>query len=176
MVKMGSMDHALSAGAWTADPNSSTIEFTVKHNLVGSFRSGFGVVSASLIGGHPPRLEGEVEVASIDVADAQLKAHLLGPDFFDAGRYPELKFGSTEFALSEDGVVRVVGELHICGQRRLVSAVGNLRATGSLTLSLEAAIDRRDFGISFQMQLPKGGDALDYEVRVLVHLVLVERD
>ncbi len=40
-------------------------------------------------------------------------------------------------------------------------------------LDLAATIDRRDWGFSFQAQLPRGGDVLSWEVALSVHLELV---
>ena len=40
-------------------------------------------------------------------------------------------------------------------------------------LDLEAEIDRRDWGMTFQAQLPRGGDVLSWSVQLSVHLELV---
>ncbi|HWH21117.1 MAG TPA: YceI family protein, partial [Solirubrobacterales bacterium] len=68
-------------GTWTVDPVHSTISFAVTHNNVATFRSGFGSYEATLVGGDEAKLEGSVDVSSIDIDDAQLKGHLMTPDF-----------------------------------------------------------------------------------------------
>ena len=50
-------------------------------------------------------LEGTVDVASIEIDEEQLKGHLLSPEFFDAERYPQLRFSSSELSVAEDGAV-----------------------------------------------------------------------
>ena len=40
-------------------------------------------------------------------------------------------------------------------------------------LDLEAEIDRRDWGMTFQAQLPRGGDVLSWTVQLSIHLELV---
>lgn len=50
------------------------------------------------------RLTGAAKVASVDVKDDNLAAHLQGPDFFDAERYPELRFGADRVALDGESV------------------------------------------------------------------------
>lgn len=61
------------AGTYVADPVHSSIHFAVTHNGVSTFRSGFGAYEARLSGGETPRLEGTVEVASIQIEEPQLK-------------------------------------------------------------------------------------------------------
>ena len=76
-----------------------------------------------------------------------------------------------------DGSVAVNGELTIKGRTH------PLRATGSITpaledpfggvrrgMELEAIIDRRQYGLEWNLPLPKGGLALDNDVKLMVNL------
>jgi polyisoprenoid-binding protein YceI len=169
------------AGTYTVDPVHSTIHFAVVHNGVSTFRSGFRGYEAKLTGGEEPRLEGTVEVASVDISEEMLKGHLLSPEFFDAERYPRLRFRSTGFEVAEDGALKLRGELEIRGQAHQVEAVGRLAQLGTdlaggarVGLSLEASVDRRSFGLDWQAELPSGGEVLDYTVDIAVDLELVE--
>lgn len=168
-------------GAYAVDPVHSSIGFSVLHNGVAAFRSGFASYEARLSGGEAARLEGSVEVASIEVDDAQLKGHLLSPEFFDAGRYPQLRFHSTELSVAEDGTATLRGELEIRGERREVEASGrfgriggDLAGNARVGISVNAKVDRRDFGLDWNAELPGGGEVLDYEVAIEVALELVE--
>jgi polyisoprenoid-binding protein YceI len=169
------------AGTYAADPVHSSIGFAVIHNGVSTFRGGFSSYEARLIGGEQPRLEGSVDVSSLDVADEQLKGHLLSPEFFDAGRYPQLRFSSTELEVDEEGAFTVRGELEIKGREHEVEASGRFAQLGAdmtgsprVGLSLEASVDRRDFGLDWQAELPSGGEVLGYEVGIAVELELVK--
>jgi len=169
------------AGTYAVDPVHSTIHFAVVHNGVSTFRSGFRGYEAKLEGGEEPRLEGTVEVASVDIDEEMLKGHLLSPDFFDAERYPRLKFRSTAFEVAEDGALTLRGELEIHGQTHEVEAGGRFAELGTdlagsarVGLSLAASVDRRSFGLEWQAQLPSGGDVLDYTVDIAVDLELVK--
>lgn len=168
------------AGNWALDPVHSSINFAIAHNGLITFRSGFESYEARLTGGEQPRLEGTVEVASIDIDEETLKGHLLSPEFFDVQRFPQLRFASSEVSVSEDGSLRVVGELEIHGERREVEASGRFAHLGEdaygktrVGLSIETTVDRRDFGLDWQAQLPSGGDVLDYAVTINVDLELV---
>ena len=72
-------------GTYTVDPVHSTFGFTVKHNGISLFRGQFEQVDASLRDGV---LRGTVQVDSVKTPIADLKGHLLSPDFFDAERPP----------------------------------------------------------------------------------------
>jgi polyisoprenoid-binding protein YceI len=168
------------AGTWVVDPVHSSVGFAIAHNGVSTFRNGFRSYEARLSGGEAPKLEGSVDVGSIDIAEEQLKGHLLSPDFFDAERYPQLRFGSSELDVAEDGSVRVRGELEIKGQKHEVEASGRFAQLGEdlagnarVGLSLAATVDRRSFGLDWNAELPSGGEVLDYEVSIAVELELV---
>lgn len=166
-------------GTWVVDPVHSSVGFAIAHNGVSTFRSGFRSYEARLTGGEAPRLEGSVDVGSIDIAEEQLKGHLLSPDFFDAERHPRLRFSSTELSVEEDGSLRVRGELEIKGQKHEVEASGRFAQLGEdlagnarVGLSLAATVDRRSFGLDWNAELPSGGEVLDFEVGIAVELEL----
>jgi len=168
------------AGAWSADPVHSSITFAVTHNGVTTFRSGFERYEARLAGGEHPRLEGTVEVESVAIDDEMLKGHLLSPEFFDTQRFPQLRFSSTELSVGEDGSLRVAGDLEIHGETRRVEASGRFAHLGEdaygkarVGLSISSTVNRRDFGLDWQAELPSGGEVLDYAVTISVDLELV---
>jgi polyisoprenoid-binding protein YceI len=167
------------AGTYVVDPVHSSIGFAVIHNGVSTFRSRFRDYEARLTGGDAPQLEGSVEVAGIDIDEEQLKGHLLSPDFFDAERFPQLRFSSTKLSVEEDGSLKLRGELEIKGEKREVEASGRFAQLGAdlagnarVGLSLEATVDRRSFGLDWNAELPSGGEVLDYEVSIAVELEL----
>jgi polyisoprenoid-binding protein YceI len=170
------------AATYVVDPVHSTIGFAVTHAGVSTFRGSFTEYEVRLGGGESPRLEGSVDVNSISIADEQLKGHLLSPEFFDAGQHPSLRFESNSLEVREDGSVEVSGTLEIGGQSREVAKIGGrfaqldgyLDGQPRVGLSLATTVDRRDFGLDWQAELPSGGDALDWQVEIAVELELVE--
>jgi polyisoprenoid-binding protein YceI len=170
-------------GTFQADPVHSTIGFGVKYAGAGTFRGNFADVTASLTAGDDgASLEGAAQVESISVQNPpQFRAHLLGAEFFDAEAHPEITFRSQGVELSDDGSARVEGELTIAGRTQNVTATGTwsepVAAAGGVnraSLLVETTVDRRDFGIEWQMALPNGGDALGYDVTLEVNLALVQ--
>ena len=171
------------AGTYSVDPVHSSINFAITHNGVATFRSGFDAYEARLSGGEAPKLEGTVDVASVKIDEEQLKGHLLSPDFFDASRYPQLRFSSSELNVADDGAVTLRGELEIRGEVREVEASGKFGQLGAdlagnarLGLSIAATVDRRNFGLDWNAELPKGGNVLEYEVAINVELELVAQE
>ena len=170
-------------GVWTVDPVHSSVTFAVTHNNVATFRSGFESYEATLTGGDEAQLVGTVDVQSVDIDEAQLKGHLMSPDFFDTERHPKLTFTSSSLEIAYDGTVRLAGDIEIKGQVREVEATGrfgelpaNLGGNPRVALSLATAVDRRDFGIEFNADLPNGGQVLEWEVAINVDLELVAQE
>jgi polyisoprenoid-binding protein YceI len=87
------------AGTWNLDPVHSRVDFEVSY-LAGTFKGEFHELGAELtVAGGRPSLEGTAKVASVDVKDENLSAHLQSPDFFDAERHPALRFAAEEIRL-----------------------------------------------------------------------------
>jgi polyisoprenoid-binding protein YceI len=170
---------AVPAGTWSLDGVHSSIGFEIAY-LGGSFRGHFDDVDAALATeGETGRITGSARVASVQVKDENLEAHLQSPDFFDAERHPELRFESTDIRRFGDEV-SVHGDITIKGVTRPVELTGTI--SGPITdgygrerigLRLETAVDRTDFGVNWNMPLPSGEPALANEVKLAAELYLV---
>jgi polyisoprenoid-binding protein YceI len=165
-------------GTWTADALHSNANFEVEHGGVSTFRGGFKPVDAKLVAGDDGiSLEGTVKVETISIDDENIRPHVLSPEFFDAERNPDVTFRSTEITGSADDL-QVKGELALAGVALPVEARGTVRgpvetpAGTKLALSLEATIDRTDYGMNWQMDLPAGGSILGNDVKLIVELEL----
>jgi polyisoprenoid-binding protein YceI len=169
------------SGVYRAQPAASSFGFAVRHSNTFWYRGSLPQVEATLRGdGDDLVLEGSARVDSISVVEPEaMRASVLGPEFFDAERHPEVGFRSTAIRLSGDDRLEVDGELTMRGTTRPVSAVGHVAAPriasfGEIAgLDLKATIDRRDFGFDWQAELPGGGVAVGWEVEVSVDLLLV---
>jgi polyisoprenoid-binding protein YceI len=165
-------------GTWSADALHSNANFEVEHGGVATFRGGFKPIDAKLVSGHDGLLlEGTVRVETISIDDENIRPHLLSPEFFDAERNPEVSFRSTAIdGGATDLTVR--GELAFAGVSLPVEAKGRIRgpvstpAAEKVALSLEATIDRTDYGMNWQMDLPAGGSMLGNDVKLIVELEL----
>jgi polyisoprenoid-binding protein YceI len=164
-------------GTWGVDLVHSSIGFAVGYSGIGTFRGTFDEFDAKLVDG---RLEGTAKVASVRVDDENLAGHLQTPDFFDAEQHPELRFVSN--AIERDaGRVTITGDLTLRGVTQPVEIAGTV--SGPLTdaygrqrigFDVETTVNRRDFGIDWNMELPTGAPALADDVAVTANLALVQ--
>jgi polyisoprenoid-binding protein YceI len=169
------------AGMWSLDPVHSRVDFEVSY-LAGTFKGEFHEVAAELtIDGERAALEGAAQVASVDVKDENLSAHLQSPDFFDAERHPQLRFAAHDIRLDGDGKVSVDGELTIRGVTRPVRVTGTVTApiedaygNDRIGLNLTTSVDRTQFGVDWNQPLPSGDPALANDVTILAELQFVK--
>jgi polyisoprenoid-binding protein YceI len=166
---------ALPTGTWNADGVHSTVAFAVDY-MAGTFQGSFSKFDAQVSDG---TLRGSAEVASIEVKDPNLEAHLQGPDFFDAERNPQLTFGASDVQGSGDDL-RIAGEITIKGHTEPVEIRGSVTEPAGdpfgnerFGLKLEATVDRTKFGVSWNNPLPSGEPALSNEVTLIADLQFV---
>jgi polyisoprenoid-binding protein YceI len=165
------------AATWALDRTHSSIGFAIRHNTVETFKGTFDEFDAKLVDG---RLEGTAKVSSVNVEDDNLTGHLQTPDFFDAEQFPELRFDTK--AIELDGArISVAGELTIKGRTNPVELSGTI--AGPVTdgygkerigIDLETTINRHDFGVSWNADLPGGGTMLEDDVVITANLALVQ--
>jgi polyisoprenoid-binding protein YceI len=169
----------LPTGTWQADVVHSHVGFAVGY-VGGTFRGTFSPFDARLDVGPDgsTRLTGSARADSVKVLDENLNAHLLTPDFFDAERAPVLQFASEAFT-TKDAVARgeltvkgttVPVELQVQTGELVVDAYGRAR----VALQLETTVDRRAFGIDWNMELPSGDPALANDVTLTAELFLIK--
>ncbi len=167
---------ALPTGTWNADTIHSTVGFAVPY-LAGTFQGTFSDYQARLSDGV---LRGKAEVASVQVKDPNLEAHLQSPDFFDAERFPELSFEAHEIGRSGDDLT-IAGELTLKGHTEPVEIKGHINdpaldPTGAerFGLQLETTVDRTRFGLNWNNPLPSGDPSLANDVTIIVDLQLTK--
>jgi polyisoprenoid-binding protein YceI len=169
------------AGTWNLDLVHSRVDFEVSY-LAGTFKGEFHEIAAELtVEAERASLEGTAKVASVDVKDENLSAHLQSPDFFDAERHPELRFTAQDMRLDGDGKVSADGELTIKGVTKPVGVTGTVTApiadpygNDRIGLNLTTKIDRTDFGVDWNNPLPSGELSLANDVTILAELQFVK--
>ena len=101
---------SIPTGTWQADTVHSRVAFEVPY-AVATFSGEVPDFEASLVDG---QLKGVAKIASIQVKEENLQAHLLSPEFFDAERHPEVTFVSKKITRDGDSI-EIEGEMTIKG-------------------------------------------------------------
>lgn len=171
------------AGTWRVDPSHSAVEFKVKHMMIATVRGRFTTFAGALEAGRDGALEahGTVQVASIDTNDAKRDDHLRSTDFFDAVTHPEIEFSSTKITPLDGDRLAVTGRLTIKGVTCSVELTGTVRGVGldpwgseRVALELHGALDRRDFGLTWNKALETGGALVSDQVQIEIDISAVK--
>jgi polyisoprenoid-binding protein YceI len=168
-------------GVYTVDPIHSTFGFAVKYMGVTTFKGTLDDVDATLtVENGTARLDGAAQVESISIrTPEQFRQHVLSDDFFAAATYPAVTYRSSDVTLAEDGTATVTGELTVRGVTKSVTATGTWSPEAELfgatkaALALAAKIDRTDYGLDWNSDLPTGGKALANDVTLTIELTLL---
>ena len=177
---MSTTETIVPVGTWTLDPVHSIVGFEVDY-LAGTFKGQFRDVAATLkVSDGGATLEGIAQVASVDVKDETMNAHLQSPDFFDAESFPELRFRAEDISLA-GGQITVNGEITIKGVTKPVTVTGTVSppmadpwGNERLGVKVTATVDRTDFGLNWNNPLPSGDAALANEVKIIGDLQFVQ--
>ncbi|WP_320777414.1 YceI family protein [Streptomyces sp. CRN 30] len=174
-----SLDPTLRAltGQWTIDRPHSRIGFSVRHAMVTTVRGSFTDYESTLYfdGNRPARSRAHlaIRVGSVDTGVEQRDAHLVGADFFDARRFPEMVFRSTSTVHEGQDRFRMTGELTIRDVTRPVDLQLDYLGSVEDPFGFERAgfdgtttIDRTEWGLVYNQRLATGGAMVSEKVRL----------
>lgn len=178
---MSFLEDHLGGGVWRADPPFSSVTFKVRHLGARDYRAGFREIDA-MLDASAGSLVASVPVASLDLNNPVIRERMLSDEFLDAARYPEVRWEVARIEGDDSRQISATGELTIHGHTRAVAASGKMGLPGPGLLSpenrvgieLSATVDRRDFGLDWQEELPGGGDTLGWDVTLEALLEFVE--
>jgi len=169
---------------WTIDRAHSMIEFRAKHMMFTTVRGQFDSFEGRLVldREHPEKsyVEGSVDVNSIDTGDSNRDQHLRGADFFEVERYATMTFRSTRIQRTADNEYKVFGELSIHGITRPITWNVETAQLGNdpwgnprLGFSAETKLNRKDFGLNWNVALETGGWLVSDEIRIAAEIQAV---
>jgi polyisoprenoid-binding protein YceI len=169
---------------WTIDPAHTTAEFGVKHLMISTVKGQFSDVKGTLrLDDAEPAnstVEVEVGVSSVDTREEKRDAHLKSSDFFSVEEYPAMTFRSTSVERMGEDRYRVTGDLTIRGVTK--SVVLEVEREGQVKdpwggerigFTAVTKLDRRDFGLVWNVALEAGGLLVGTEVKVMLSVEAV---
>jgi len=172
---------------WKIDEVHTHIGFSVRHMMVSTVRGQFkqyrGAMHIDPADFTRSTFEGEIDVASIDTGNGQRDDHLRTNDFFDAPSHPKITFKSTRIEPKGEGEYVLHGDLTIRGVTKPVALDVEFRGTAKnpwgqtvTGFSAHGAVNRKDFGVSYNSVLDTGGVAIGETVKIEIELEAVAAD
>jgi polyisoprenoid-binding protein YceI len=180
---------------WIFEPGHTEAEFRARHMMVtwvrGLFKDIHGRLELDFDRCLDATFDGEIDARGIWTGEPDRDAHLRSADFLDVEQHPKITFsgrftertGGTSFKgevqLTIRGVTRTVGlDVHCLGEWKTPfwageENKGELRRIG---LNATTRINRHDFGVSWQDELPGGGVVVSNEIELVldVEAILLE--
>lgn len=175
------------ATRWVIDAAHSEVGFRVRHMMVSWTRGKFdrfsGTVELDERNLADSKVEVSIEAASVNTNVPDRDAHLRSGDFFDAEKFPALKFVSKKVEPGADGALAVQGTLEIRGVTKPVTLhVEPLSAAGKdpwggLRRGTRATtkLNRKDFGLNWNSALELGGVLVGEEVEITLEIELIQK-
>ena len=171
---------------WHLDPRHSLAEFSVRHMMLSRVRGQFTGLSGTIVdAADDPKyssVKAAIDVTTLVTGDPQRDEHLRSPDFFDAASYPSITFESRRIAGTREHFT-VTGDLTIHGQTREVNLDVTLNGVGTNPMGQTVAgftatteINRKDFGLNWNMALEAGGFLVGDQARIEIELEAVRQD
>jgi polyisoprenoid-binding protein YceI len=171
------------AGTWTLDRSHSSVEFQVRHLMVSKVKGSFEDFTAEVTIGETPEessVRAQVNLDSVDTGDAKRDEHLRSPDFFGGGGDAVMTFVSTAVRAEGDRYA-VDGDLTIKGVSRPVTLDVEFHGTSPdpwggtrAGFSATAEINRKDFGLEWNVALETGGVLVGDKVKIQLEVQLVQ--
>ncbi len=166
---------------WNIDGSHSSAEFSVKHMMITTTKGKFKVLSGTL-DFEEGKVEGSyveatIEAASIDSHDEKRDGHLRSADFLDVEKYPNITFKSTQVEKVKDDEWKVTGDLTIRDVTKSVvldvEYAGQSKSPWGATaagFSGKTSINRKDFGLNWNVALETGGVLVSDTVKISLEL------
>lgn len=178
-------DSTMTETAWQIDAVHSNVGFEVTHLVISKTEGEFNDYTAELqfdpknLGSSSAKVT--IMATSIDTDNENRDKHLRSADFFDVENHPEITFVSKKVTKTGDNTFTLTGDLSIKGATKEVTLDGKM--SGPITgpwgneragISLKGAINRLEYGVSWNKTLDTGGLVVSDEVEISIELELVK--
>lgn len=166
---------------WNIDTAHTNLGFTIKHMMVSKVRGNFTDFNGT-IEGDPENLTTsnitlKVDMNSINTNNEDRDNHLRSEDFFDTETYPKMEFVSTNIVEKSDDEYDVTGNLTIKGVTNEVTFKAEFEGKATnpwgqevVGYTVEGAIDRKEFGLTWNQALETGGFVVGDKIKITIEL------
>jgi polyisoprenoid-binding protein YceI len=181
--------------SWSFEPGHTAAEFVAWHMMVTRVRGLFKDIHGRVLWGlddcMQTTFEGTIDATKLWTGEPVRDDHLRSADFFDVGNHPTITFsgrlservGDTQFKAVSDLTIRgttLEVPLHVAylGQWKTPYWEGDVNR-GEMTrigLALETEVDRHDWGVSWNDELPGGGVVVSSKIAVKIDVEAILDD
>ncbi len=172
--------HAQEAPVYQIDAAHTRITFEIDHlgfsNMPGVFNDISGVIRFDPNDILQAKVDATIRVRSINMGHKLLNEKLRGAEYFNAARYPTIRFRSTAIEKLSADRGRVIGIMTMLGVSRpmALDVTFNKKGFNSYTnadtvgFSATGKLNRSDFGM--KVLLPAVGDEVTFKIAVEAHI------
>ena len=167
-------------GTWAVDAAHTEVGFVARHLMVSKVRGYFKDVEGTVEVAEDitqSRVDVTAKIASVETGSADRDAHLKSEDFFDAEKFPTMRFVSTSF----DGST-LTGDLTIKDVTKSVEfdvdfggvgqdPWGNTKAGFEAT----ATVNRKDWGLTWNAAVEGGGVLVSDKITINIDVQLAKQ-
>ncbi len=173
-------------GSWALDAAHSNVKFTVSHLVIsevdGHFKMFDGKMTNSKADFTDAKMEFTVDVASINTENSMRDDHLKSDDFFNAAKFPKMKFVSKSFKKLSGNKYELTGELTIRDVTKAVTFAvtyggivkdpyGNIKAG----FKAKSTINRKAYGLMWSAMTEAGGAVVGDDVDINLNIQLAKK-
>lgn len=171
---------------WMADLDHSSIRFEVSHLVISTVVGDFTKFDAKVVSKNDSdftdaEILAEIDVKSIDTRNLSRDQHLKKDDFFNADRFPMMKFKSLTFKKEMGNKYIVEGDLTIRDVtkpiRLEVSYGGTVELDGTTRAGIVAtgSLNRFDYNLKWDDTLDNGSMVVGENVDIKLNLEFVKQ-
>jgi polyisoprenoid-binding protein YceI len=171
---------AIAQTTWTVDQPHSKIGFNVTHMVVaevdGSFKEFDGKVITNAADFNGASIEFTAKTASIDTDNEKRDNHLKSDDFFNAEKYPDIKFKGK--LVKEGDKYFLKGDLTMRDVTKPVTFDvtygGTVKAWGGekAGFKITGKVNRQEYGLKWSKATEAGGLVVSDEVQIVAKVEL----
>jgi len=167
------------------DAAHSDIIFKVKHLMITNVTGQFKAFDATLTSDKDDFSDAVVtftaDINSVDTRNEQRDGHLKSDDFFNAEKYPELKFVSTSFTKNGEGY-KLKGDLTIRDVTKKIELKADYNGAmvdpwgqSKVGFEAEGTIKRKELGLGWDALTEAGGIVVSDDVKLQFHIQFIKQ-
>jgi polyisoprenoid-binding protein YceI len=171
---------------WKVDNLHSQVQFKIKHMVVTTVSGTFGkydvTIEASKDDFSDAKATFEAEVGSISTGNEQRDNHLKSDDFFNAEKFPKIKFVSKGIKKSDNEHYKLEGELTLRETTKPITldvvyggTVVNPYGMTVAGFEISGKINRKEYGLKWHAATEAGHIVVSDDVRLEITLEMVKQ-